>query len=139
MMTLKEVESVYFRACHKRRLRPNQEEGQEWYRQLKGFERADVERAMAEWDADGTLDLRGQPKSKWLPSAVELANLTAAVAKKRSALSAGPVDVLYWHCEGPLLHRRVAYIGRSIENPKIETCPWCGVAAHVEERQQDGK
>ena len=89
-MTPKEVESVYVRACHKRRLRPNQEEGQEWYRQLKGFERADVEQAVAEWDANGTLDLRGQPKSKWLPSAIELTNLTAAVAERRLKSATGP-------------------------------------------------
>ena len=121
-MTLKEVESLYVRACRKRRLRPNQEEGQEWYRRLKDFELADVARALSEWDADGTLDLRGQPKSKWLPSAVELANLTAAVAEKRLKLSTGPVDVLYWRCEGTLSHRWVEYIGRSLENPETGIC-----------------
>lgn len=138
-MTLKEVESVYDRACHKRRLRPNQEEGQEWYRQLKGFERADVEQAVAEWDANGTLDLRGQPKSKWLPSAIELTNLTAAVAERRLKSATGPLDILYWQCEGPLLHRWVAYIGRSVDNRETGICSWCGAAAHVEKRSPDGE
>ncbi len=137
-MTLKQVESVYVRACRKRRLLPNQDEGQEWYRRLKGFELADVARALSEWDADVTLDLRGQPKSKWLPSAVELANLAAAIAEKRLKL-AGPVDLLYWRCEGPQSHRWVAYIGRSVDNPETGICSWCGAAARVETRRPDGE
>jgi hypothetical protein len=138
-MKAAETEGVYKKACRKRRLRPNQPELEEWHSRLKGHDLADVEQAMSEWDADTSLDLRGQPKSKWLPSAVELANLAAAVAKKRSALSAGLIDVLYWRCGGPLSHRWVEYIGRSVDNAETRICSWCGAAARVETRRPDGE
>ena len=129
-MTAKQVETLYVRACRKRRLRPRQAEGQEWLARLKALEAADVQRAMAEWDADLTLDLRGKPGGKWLPSAAELAVLAGAIACRRQRAGEDRGSIVRWRCTGPLMHTWISSAGSGGVSGAV--CGWCGAAA-VEE------
>jgi hypothetical protein len=131
-MTLKQLEAVYVRACRKRRLRPNQAEGQEWFLRLSGFDIADVEAALAAWDADPALDLNGKPKAKWLPSAVELVALTAAIAGKKVRKTAGRLRELRWRCDGVFQHEWMTFIPEEEQQAEAINCPWCGAPAQVE-------
>ena len=118
-MTAKELEALYVRACKKRRLRPNQAEGEEWQKWLGELEAADLAAALHRWDADATLDPRGSPKCKWIPAAAELAADVAAVAARRAkARPAMTLDWADWRCQG----QRVA-------TARIEpTSTWAGPA-----------
>ena len=129
-MTAKQVETLYVRACRKRRLRPGQAEGQEWLTRLKALEAADVQRAMAEWDADLTLDLRHKPKGRWLPSAAELAVLAGAIACRRQRAGKDGGRIVRWRCTGPLAHTWISSAGSGGVSGVV--CGWCGAAA-VEE------
>ena len=129
-MTAKQVETLYVRACRKRRLRPGQAEGQEWLARLKALEAADVQRAMAEWDADLTVDSRGKPKGKWLPSAAELAVLAGAIACRRQRAGKDGGRIVRWRCTGPLAHTWISSAGSGGVSGAV--CGWCGAAA-VEE------
>ena len=118
------------RACRKRRLRPGQAEGQEWLARLKALEAADVQRAMAEWDADLTLDLCHKPKGRWLPRAAELAVLAGAIARGRQRAGKDGGRIVRWRCTGPLAHTWISSGGSGGVSGVV--CGWCGAAA-VEE------
>lgn len=131
-MTAKELEALYVRACKKRRLRPNQAEGEEWQKWLGELEAADLAAALHRWDADATLDPRGSPKCKWIPAAAELAADVAAVAARRAkARPAMTLDWADWRCQGQPAHRWTAPIASTEASLEWAECPWCGAQAAV--------
>ena len=131
-MTLSEVWVLYVRACRQRRLKPTKPEGQEWYRQLKGYEVEEVRAALVKWDSDATPGKDGQPRSKWLPALAQLAKLAAAAQHERLAAEAKePQDFVRYVCEGAEHHAWAEFVPRSVESLGTKTCGWCGAFAKL--------
>lgn len=131
-MTVQEMQGIYAAACRRRHLRPNQGEGQAWYRELKDLAKDEVEKALEAWESVGQLDFRGKKRLRWLPSAAELRALVTG--QRLRARREAQVEAAEWIsriCSGAARHR---WTTLSVPTAADEAtrCPWCQAEAYAE-------
>lgn len=130
-MKAEDLRKIYVGACRRRRLKPTQAEGGEWFSKLRDFEAEQVKEALKKWDADPSTDLQGKKKSRWLPTAIELAKLTAEVASQGVKIQTEPQEFSLLVCKGEKHHQWIEYGDFSAAIPGSVKCAWCGSEADV--------
>ncbi len=130
---MKPVESkaLYEKACGVRRIKPQQEEYEQWHKNIRDFEPRDVQAALDAWWASTERDRDGDAKSKWLPTPGELLGLVIAARDKRIVRAREPEDLVFLMCSAG--HRSSCFVVRSAEFCK-RTCR-CGAEIKVLQRE----